>query len=218
MTVRSAAIVLALLSVTPGVATQAADAKRGAELGYTCHGCHGIDNYQNAFPVYSVPKLGGQHAAYLVVALKAYASKERGHATMHAHASTLGDADMTDVAAYLAGPEITTTGRAVGTAPKASHTCVACHGSDGIGILPEYPSLSGQHEDYLEEALRAYRSGARKNAVMSGMASALTDEDIEALARYYAAQEPSLCSTHDIRKEGRCEGVDPKLQGALPKN
>ena len=218
MTLRSAAIVLALLIVTPGVATQAADAKRGAELGYTCHGCHGIENYQNAFPVYSVPKLGGQHAAYLVVALKAYASNERGHATMHAHASTLSEADMADVAAYLAGPEITTTGHAVGTAPKASHTCVACHGNDGIGILPEYPSLSGQHEDYLEETLRAYRSGARKNAVMSGMTAALTDEDIEALARYYASQEPSLCSTHDIREEGHCESVDPKLQGALPKN
>jgi cytochrome c553 len=218
MMVRSAAIVLAFLTAAPGVATQAADAERGAELGYTCHGCHGIENYKNAFPVYSVPKLGGQHAAYLVVALKAYASQERGHATMHAHATTLSEADMTDVAAYLAGPEITSSGRAVGTAPKASHTCVACHGNDGIGILPEYPSLTGQHEDYLEEALRAYRSGQRKNAVMAGMTSALTDEDIEALARYYAAQEPSLCSTHDIREEGRCEGVDPKLQGALQRD
>jgi cytochrome c553 len=53
---------------------------------------------------------------------------------------------------------------------------------------------------------------------MSGMTAALTDEDIEALARYYASQGPSLCSTHDIRKEGHCRGVDPKLQSALPKN
>ena len=73
MSLRSAGIVLTLLIAMPGAATQAADARRGAELGYTCHGCHGIENYKNAFPVYSVPKLGGQHAAYLVVALKAYA-------------------------------------------------------------------------------------------------------------------------------------------------
>ena len=106
----------------------------------------------------------------------------------------------------------------MGTAPKASHTCVACHGNDGVGILPEYPTLTGQHEDYLQEALRAYRSGQRKNAVMAGMAAALTDEDIEALARYYASQKPSLCSTDVIRKEGRCPGVEAKLQSALPKN
>ena len=205
MSLRPAGIVLTLLIATRCVATQAADAKHGAELGYTCHGCHGIENYQNAFPVYSVPKLGGQHAAYLVVALKAYASKERGHATMHAHATTLTETDMADVAAYLAGTEVTSSGHAIGTAPKASHTCVACHGNDGIGILPEYPNLTGQHADYLEQALRSYQSGQRKNAVMAGMTAALKEEDIKALARYDAAQEPALCSTDEIRDDGRCE-------------
>jgi len=205
MSLRSAGTVLTLLIATHCVATQAADARRGAELGYTCHGCHGIENYRNAFPVYSVPKLGGQHAAYLVVALKAYASTERGHPTMHAHAKSLSEADMADVAAYLAGTEVTSSGHAIGTAPKASATCVACHGNDGIGILPEYPNLTGQHADYLEQALRAYQSGQRKNAVMAGMTAALTKEDIEALARYYSAQEPALCSTDEIRDDGRCE-------------
>ena len=205
MSLRSAGIVLTLLIAMHGVATHAADAKHGAELGYTCHGCHGIENYRNAFPVYSVPKLGGQHAAYLVVALKAYASTERGHPTMHAHAKSLSEADMADVAAYLAGTEVTSSGHAIGTAPKASATCVACHGNDGIGILPEYPNLTGQHADYIEQALRAYQSGQRKNAVMAGMTAALTKEDIKALARYYSAQEPALCSTDEIRDNGRCE-------------
>jgi cytochrome c553 len=205
MNLRSAGIVLTLLIAMHCVATQAADTERGGELGYTCHGCHGIENYQNAFPVYSVPKLGGQHAGYLVMALKAYANKERGHATMHAHAASMSEADMVDVAAYLAGSEVASGGRARGTAPKASRTCVACHGNDGIGILPEYPSLTGQHADYLEESLRAYRSGQRKNAVMAGMTAALTDEDIVALARYYSVQEPALCSTDEIRDNGRCE-------------
>jgi cytochrome c553 len=205
MSLRSAGIVLTLLIATHCVATQAADTRRGAELGYTCHGCHGIENYRNAFPVYRVPKLGGQHAAYLVVALKAYASTERGHPTMHAHATSLSEADKADVAAYLAGTEVTSSGHAIGTAPKASATCVACHGNDGIGILPEYPNLTGQHADYIEQALRAYQSGQRKNAVMAGMTAALTKEDIEALARYYSAQEPALCSTDEIRDNGRCE-------------
>ena len=55
-------------------ATQAhgeGDAERGEVLAYTCHGCHGIPNSKNAYPSYSVPKLGGQHAAYMVAALLA---------------------------------------------------------------------------------------------------------------------------------------------------
>ena len=88
---------------------------------------------------------------------------------------------MQAVAQYLSGQEIAK-GRPVGTAPKAAQTCIACHGTDGIGIMPEYPNLTGQHPDYIEQALKAYRSGQRKNAVMAGMAGALKDEDIDALA------------------------------------
>jgi cytochrome c553 len=203
---RSAWLALSLSTaglVLPGLAA-AADAERGATLAYTCHGCHGIPNYKNAFPIYSVPKLGGQHATYLVVALKAYASQERAHATMHSHAATMSEQDMQDMAAHLAGEERKPTGKAVGAAPKAAQTCVACHGTDGIGILPEYPNLTGQHEDYIEVALRAYRSGQRKNAVMAGMASALTDADIRELAAYYSSQRPALCATDETRKSGHC--------------
>src|SRR5262245_61305752 len=128
MASRSARVMLGLLLALPGLPAAAADAARGADLAYTCLGCHGIEDYKNAFPVYSVPKLGGQHAAYLILALKAYASKERSHPTMHAQASTMSESDMADVAAYLAGSEIASAGHAVGTAPKASHPCVACHG------------------------------------------------------------------------------------------
>lgn len=209
MTLRSAWLALSLTIVglaAPGLAA-AADAERGAKLAYTCHGCHGIPNYKNAFPIYNVPKLGGQHAAYLVVALKAYASQERAHATMHSHAATMSEQDMMDMAAYLAGQELAPTGKAVGTAPKSAQTCVACHGIDGIGILPEYPNLSGQHADFLEVALKAYRSGQRKNAVMAGMAAPLTDADIRELARYYSSQRPALCSTDETRKTGKCKGL-----------
>jgi len=206
---RSAWLALSLTIVAliaPGLAS-AADAARGAKLAYTCLGCHGIPNYKNAYPVYSVPKLGGQHAAYLVAALKEYAAQDRPHATMHAQAVTMTDQDMQDMAAYLSGKELKPGSHAVGTVPKAGQTCVACHGNDGIGILPEYPNLAGQYADYIEQALKAYRAGQRKNLVMGGMATALTDADIEALASYYSSQRPSLCSTDEIRKAGKCPGT-----------
>jgi cytochrome c553 len=209
MTVRSAWLALSLTIVglvAPGLAS-AADVARGAKLAYTCHGCHGIPNYKNAYPVYSVPKLGGQHTAYLVVALQAYASQERAHPTMHSHAVSMTGQDMQDIAAYLAGQELKPTGKAVGAAPKAAQTCVACHGNDGVGILPEYPNLAGQHEDYLQNALKSYRSGQRKNAVMGGMAAALTDADIRELARYYSSQRPALCATDETRDGGKCKGL-----------
>jgi cytochrome c553 len=209
MTSRSAWLALSLTIAAlgaPGVA-YAADAARGAKLAYTCHGCHGIPNYKNSYPIYNVPKLGGQHVAYMVVALKEYQSQERPHATMHAQAASMKPEDMEDIAAYLSGQELKPTGKAVGTAPKAGQTCVACHGNDGIGILPEYPNLAGQHADYLEHALRAYRGGQRKNAVMGGMAAALTDQDIKELAKYYSSQRPGLCSTNEIRKHGKCKGL-----------
>jgi cytochrome c553 len=204
----AACLTLAVLGAAQtATAATVGDPQRGAKLAYTCHGCHGIPNYKNAYPNYAVPKLGGQHAAYLAVALRAYASQERAHATMHSHAATLTDQDIADMSAYLAGVEIKTTGKAVGAAPKASQTCIACHGNDGVGILPEYPILSGQHADYLAHALRAYRSGQRKNAVMAGMAAGLTDQDILELAEYYSKQRPSLCSTDQVRKDGKCKGL-----------
>ena len=66
-------------------------------------------------------------------------------------------------------------------------TCHACHGADGLGIAPNYPKLAGQHEAYLVYALRQYRSGERKNAIMAGFATGLSDEDIADLAAFYAA-------------------------------
>jgi cytochrome c553 len=65
--------------------------------------------------------------------------------------------------------------------------CQACHGIDGIAKLPEAPSLAAQPASYLERELRAYRSGARRNEVMSVAAKTLSDDDIRDLAAYYAA-------------------------------
>lgn len=84
------------------VSAQAAgDAAAGKQRNFQCMGCHGIPGWKTAFPeVYPVPKLGGQHPAYIVAALKAYKKGERDHATMRAIASDLSDKDMEDLAAY----------------------------------------------------------------------------------------------------------------------
>jgi len=80
----------------------AGDAENGKKIAYTCTGCHGIPFYQNTFPSYHVPRLGGQNEAYLALALKAYRSGERNHSTMQAQAGNLTDQDIADIAAYFA--------------------------------------------------------------------------------------------------------------------
>jgi cytochrome c553 len=68
-----------------------------------CAGCHGIGGYKTVFPeVYHVPRLGGQHAAYLVKALQEYKAGNRSHPSMKAIAAGLSDQDMADLAAYYA--------------------------------------------------------------------------------------------------------------------
>jgi len=174
-------------------ASAAGDPVRGKTLGYTCLGCHGIETYKNVYPTYSVPKLRGQHAEYIVAALKEYRDSQRGHATMHAHASTLSEQDMQDIAAYMSGGEVKTAGaEPVGKAPAAAATCQACHGRDGVGIMGMYPTLSGQHADYLMQALNDYRKGVRKNAIMAPFAAQLKPEEIKEMAEYYSRQKPSL--------------------------
>lgn len=79
-----------------------ADVEAGMEKANTCMGCHGIPGYNNVYPTYRVPKVGGQPPQYLEAALKAYRSGERPHSTMHAQAATMNDQDIADIAAYLA--------------------------------------------------------------------------------------------------------------------
>jgi cytochrome c553 len=76
---------------------------------------------------------------------------------------------------------------------KKSATCAACHGKDGnTPIDPSYPKLAGQHKDFLVRALKDYKSGIRKNAVMAGQAAALSTKDMENLSAYYASLPGSL--------------------------
>ena len=78
------------------------DPNAGQVKAIPCMGCHGIPGYFNVYPSYRVPKLGGQHADYLVSALKAYKDGLRGHRTMQAQAASLSEQDMADIAAFFA--------------------------------------------------------------------------------------------------------------------
>jgi len=173
-------------------ATQQGDPHRGKELSYTCLGCHGIDGYRNAYPDYSVPKLEGQSPEYLVAALHGYRDGDRAHLTMHSQASELSDQDIADIAVFFAGKPLTATGKAKGAVPKAATLCTSCHGQDGVAIAPMYPSLAGQHQDYLVRAIEEYQHGGRKNPIMKGFAAPLKPAEIAEIAAYFSALTPAL--------------------------
>ncbi len=97
------ASVLVMLTAVSGSALAAGNAAAGKNKSSMCAGCHGIEGYRSVYPdTYRVPKIGGQHAEYIVAALKAYKAGERRHATMRAIAGSLSEQDMADLAAYYA--------------------------------------------------------------------------------------------------------------------
>lgn len=92
---------LTALAVCTSAVQAAGDPKAGRDKAYTCFGCHGVTGYNNAYPEYRVPKLGGQNADYIIAALKEYRDGSRKHPTMDVQASTLSDQDIADIAAYM---------------------------------------------------------------------------------------------------------------------
>jgi len=91
-----------VLTVTPGLTLAVTgNPEAGAQKNSMCEGCHGIPDYRTAYPaVYSVPKLGGQHAAYIMKALQEYKAGDRSHPSMRAIAASLSEQDIADLAAY----------------------------------------------------------------------------------------------------------------------
>lgn len=103
---KSWAYVSALTLLLGSISAHAAgDLAAGKIKADTCMGCHGIVGYTNAYPTYRVPRLGGQHAAYLEAALKAYRAGDRKHPTMQAQAATMSDQDIADLVAWLSQAE-----------------------------------------------------------------------------------------------------------------
>lgn len=102
-----AALAVGLFAAGASVEAAEGNAMAGKGKSGMCAGCHGIGGYKTAFPeVYSVPKLGGQHAAYIVKALQAYKSGARSHPSMRAIAAGLSEQDMADLAAYYSSTDM----------------------------------------------------------------------------------------------------------------
>jgi cytochrome c553 len=70
---------------------------------------------------------------------------------------------------------------------QVAATCLACHGADGTRGLPANPIIQGQHPEYLVKQLQEFKSGKRKSAIMTPMASALSDDDMRHVAAFYAS-------------------------------
>jgi cytochrome c553 len=189
--VTSIAALILINAIFAQSASAEGNVERGATLGYTCLGCHGVEGYRNAYPSYRVPKLGGQKASYLIVALQGYRDGKREHPTMTAQAASLSDQDIQDAAAYLAtlGADTVADGGESGTSFEPAQTCVACHGQNGISLSPGWPTLAGQHEDYLKHSLNQYRDGSRQDPVMSPLVVDMSDETVAQLAKYFASLE-----------------------------
>jgi len=161
------------------------NAAEGAKKNAMCIGCHGLPQYQASFPqVYKVPKIAGQNAKYIAVALSGYRSGDRKHPSMRGVAGSMSDQDIADVAAYYEALGHDATSAAVPAAPTSPppealqarlQVCVACHGANFNNATdPANPRLAGQHADYLLAALRAYTTDGNPNigrgsATMRGM-------------------------------------------------
>jgi cytochrome c553 len=171
------------------------DAKRGAVLAETCKGCHGVPGSHNAYPSYYVPKLGGQNADYIEIALQGYRRGTRSHPTMQAQASSLSDQDIADIAAFFSAwagePE---TGKSDASAHEVDEgkrkatACQQCHGENGVAAAKQWPNLAGQHFSYLEQALNQYKNGQRADLLMSQQVAPLDEATIDELAAYFSAQ------------------------------
>lgn len=182
------------------VASAEADVEAGKARSAACAGCHGVDG--NSL-VGQFPKLAGQSAAYIVKQLQDFKSGARANAIMAGMSASLSQQDMENIAAYYASQE-STTGKAkpelvelgqsiyrAGIAETKVSACTACHGPRGEGVASAgFPKLSGQHPEYIETQLRAFRSGERNNdpqaeaGMMRGVVKYLSDEEIKALAQY----------------------------------
>lgn len=181
----------------PAAAAKPDVAKGQATSTAICAACHTADGSRGA-PVN--PILQGQHPEYLVKQLTEFKSGKRDNPIMKGFAATLGEDDARNVAAFYAGKqakpgfaknkELVALGEKIyrgGIADRSIAACAACHSPNGAGMPSQYPRLAGQHADYTEAQLIAFRGGARKNsAQMTDVAAKLNDREIKAVADYIA--------------------------------
>jgi cytochrome c553 len=162
-----------------------------------CIACHVFDGSRGAS---ANPLIAGQHAEYLAKQLTDYKSGARQNAIMQGMAASLSADDIRHVAAFYASkkmpagtardPALVQAGERIyrgGLADRGIPACAGCHGPAGAGIPAQYPRLAGQHAEYTEAQLVAYRVGQRKNQPhMPLIAAKMTDREIKAVSDYIA--------------------------------
>ncbi len=172
-------------------------AKGQATSTNVCAACHTADGSRGS-P--ANPILQGQHPEYLVKQLTEFKAGKRANAIMTGMASTLSEDDMKNVAAFYSGKQAkpgfaknkdtVALGEKIyrgGIADRSVPACAGCHSPTGAGIPAQYPRLAGQHSDYTEAQLVAFRGGVRNNSiVMTGVAAKMNDKEIKAVADYIA--------------------------------
>ena len=175
-----------------------ADLARGQSIStQVCAACHAADGSRGA-PVN--PIIAGQHPEYLVKQLAEFKSGKRENPIMKGMAAALSEEDMVNVAAFYASKQAKPgfarhkdtirLGEKIyrgGILERKVPACAGCHGPTGVGIPAQFPRLSGQHSEYTEAQLIAFRSGGRVNsAQMMAIAAPMSDREIKAVADYVA--------------------------------
>lgn len=186
------------LAATPTATPAKPDLAKGQAVStQVCAACHAADGSRGS-P--ANPILAGQHPEYLAKQLHEFKSGKRDNAVMKGFASALSDDDIRNVAAFYASksakPGFAKNKDAVklgekiyrgGVTDKAVAACAGCHSPNGAGIPAQYPRVGGQHADYTEAQLVAFRSGARANSEpMRVIAAKMSDAEIKAVADYLA--------------------------------
>jgi cytochrome c553 len=175
--------------------------------GWACTQCHGLEGAADGSGGF--PRLAGQHAWYLYKQLQDYASGARPNEVMTPVARGLTDGERRDVAAWYAAQEnaplpptpqadlaVLQRGGAIhatGAPARGVTACSNCHGLQGQGAGPSIPALAGQYAPYIALQLREWKTGERRNGplgVMAQVAAGMTEEEIEAIALYYATLRP----------------------------
>jgi cytochrome c553 len=167
-----------------GFAPVALGAEEVPALVQSCAACHGENGIA---PAEQWPNLAGQKQGYLARQIKAFRDGQRENPLMLPLVQNLSDEQITQLADYYASlpapewrqDEANELGR------NARARCISCHGREGVTVNPEWPNLTGQNAEYLQQQLLDYRSGKRKHLLMQVIANELTKEEIEAVATYF---------------------------------
>ena len=196
----SAAVIVSGFAASNAVFA-AGDAQAGKDKSLVCSACHGAQGI-SLIPLN--PNLAGQVPGYIAAQLAVFKSGERNNIIMAGQVAALTDQDMADIDAYYASlvPNVEVklseadkvlaeAGAKIyrgGFADRGISACMSCHGPSGHGIPRNYPRVSAQHKDYLEQSLLAFKKGSRKgyNDIMHSIAFGLSELQIKQLSAYMA--------------------------------